>query len=1204
MSFRRPWIAGIASRVERFRKGASRRRRRVEIKPRRLAFDPLEQRVLLSLTALNTTDLLASQPIPASQLAAINSNSTTNAAHSIATDNKGDYAVVWSADNYSNVNGNFLGQDIFAQYYTNDVQQITLPAISTLPLQAGGSGLHTISLVYGGDANGHVVQKLSITATTQPFTLFQSDIAGHFTLSLKVGSTTYVSHSIAYTEDNLALTNEQNMVANALAIQNGLQNAGGPFAGVTVAAVDARDFNITFGAAYNTAFLSGYLTGASVLPVLNQSSATWTSGFLPAVEATMVTQPNIMPDIPVSAANPYDTAAAIQNWFNFYGTTAVATAPTMIENPAGGGVGLVTVSSAVNGFPGPEPYSAPVILPVGSVLAGQITLSDGTVEQLVELPSGAVVPLVSPGNITGTTLSVVPDFDPNPSDTAAAQLQYSLTHFNIEFTGDNGTQIQAPLQLTSDTGAPVLLSSVPDVATILKQSSGQFMVNQPQTSPFAPPGSVTEDNENPAVAMDPNGNFIIAWQSMVPTSVTPGSGFDIFARRFSPTTYAASHAAPIWNASGVMVPCVLPVLAPTDPNLYVPYPANDPYTFRVNNFTTNNQTHPDVAVDPNGDFTFVWQGEGQEISYFNGIGARQFYRTGHPVGGDVAVNAELTNYDFQPYVAMDNRGDFGVSWTDTWDPNYLPPLPLPGGTFTATLKAAIYDANGNILASQTQIVVPQGAAGGDSTIAFDANNEFTITWDELSDRDNIGGTSEGVYGAEWQLTPATQTFLYDNTDPGETENTTVTFAVGTLHVTINTSANATTATPITTTAAAALITSALTQLGHPGATVVVTYDGAGGGDVTVTFASTDHNTTPFTVSDDATFTNGGPPVHLIDPVTITPSSVQIIRDKFRVNSGDLVNWQSPTQWPGDQLLAQVAVDADGDMTVAYEGYGPAVVENTQIAVQYYTAAIEDPANADIAAYLDDYLPSAIIGHPIPELGYEGLTGSVGSDGSVLGALDAVLIGAADALAPTTALTAATPVLNKTDATDIIYVSSSAGFPVTAPFAPFTITVGTEQMTVTQVSGTAWTVTRAVNGSTEAVHHLGDTVTGPLGQTTTLLLPVGATTIDVASNAGFPAANFPVLIDGETLTVSSTAGNVWTLSIPTTLTHALNASVTDRQLNAAGQDKLGRIQAILDNVAGLLNGSADGILFSQFDTNPTVGVLGPSQVLLSDSVANN
>ena len=60
-------------------------------------------------------------------------------------------------------------------------------------------------------------------------------------------------------------------------------------------------------------------------------------------------------------------------------------------------------------------------------------------------------------------------------------------------------------------------------ATILKQSSDTFRVNDPEPQDPGTTRPQFYDQTNPQVAMDLDGNFVITWQSVVPDSVTPAA---------------------------------------------------------------------------------------------------------------------------------------------------------------------------------------------------------------------------------------------------------------------------------------------------------------------------------------------------------------------------------------------------------------------------------------------------------------------------------------------------------------------------------------------------------------------------------------------------------------------------------------------------------------------------------------------------------
>lgn len=98
-------------------------------------------------------------------------------------------------------------------------------------------------------------------------------------------------------------------------------------------------------------------------------------------------------------------------------------------------------------------------------------------------------------------------------------------------------------------------------------------------------------------------------------------------------------------------------------------------------------------------------------------------------------------------------------------------------------------------------------------------------------------------------------------------------------------------------------------------------------------------------------------------------------------------------------------------------------------------------------------------------------------------------------------------------TTTISVNSATNFPASGPF---TILVDSEQMTVTTVAGTTWTVTRGANSTTIAPHSSGASV--------------DPTTISVASATNFPASGpFSIRVDNEVMTVTGVAGTAWTVT---------------------------------------------------------------------------
>ena len=98
----------------------------------------------------------------------------------------------------------------------------------------------------------------------------------------------------------------------------------------------------------------------------------------------------------------------------------------------------------------------------------------------------------------------------------------------------------------------------------------------------------TNKQENPAIAMDSAGNFIVVWNSYLQA----GSSNGIFAQRFDP------NCTPVGQE------------------------------FQINTTSTGNQKEQSVAMNADGSFVIVWQGPGMTDEDKEDIFARRFYPNG------------------------------------------------------------------------------------------------------------------------------------------------------------------------------------------------------------------------------------------------------------------------------------------------------------------------------------------------------------------------------------------------------------------------------------------------------------------------------------------------------------------------------------------------------------------------------------------------
>ncbi|MEM8601991.1 MAG: T9SS type A sorting domain-containing protein, partial [Bacteroidota bacterium] len=141
-----------------------------------------------------------------------------------------------------------------------------------------------------------------------------------------------------------------------------------------------------------------------------------------------------------------------------------------------------------------------------------------------------------------------------------------------------------------------------------------------QVSPAA--GGTQQADGDPVVTMDADGDFIVVYTKEY---YAGGAPFDVYLRR-----YAADGTA----LSGQTL---------------------------VHDATTNNQQVPSVSADADGDFVVVWQETTRDGSG-TGVFGQRYAADGTESGAEFQVNDYTTNGQNTPVVALDASGGFVVAW--------------------------------------------------------------------------------------------------------------------------------------------------------------------------------------------------------------------------------------------------------------------------------------------------------------------------------------------------------------------------------------------------------------------------------------------------------------------------------------------------------------------------------------------------------------
>jgi hypothetical protein len=199
--------------------------------------------------------------------------------------------------------------------------------------------------------------------------------------------------------------------------------------------------------------------------------------------------------------------------------------------------------------------------------------------------------------------------------------------------------------------------------------------------------------EDPQIAFDAAGNFIIAWSD----SQNDGSGWGIYAQRY--------------NADG----------------------SKNGAQFRVNIYTSSDQRKPAIAIDDAGDFAIAWQSKGQDGDDY-GIYAQRYDPSGQAVGGEFRVNTTTALVQFFVNAAMDAVGNFIITWHSQ----------SSDGSGTNAF-AQRYDASGVPQGSEFRLNTYTNDNQLNVYVAMDAGGDFVATWQSFYQ----DGSGSGIYGQRY-----------------------------------------------------------------------------------------------------------------------------------------------------------------------------------------------------------------------------------------------------------------------------------------------------------------------------------------------------------------------------------------------------------------------------------------------------------------------
>jgi len=233
----------------------------------------------------------------------------------------------------------------------------------------------------------------------------------------------------------------------------------------------------------------------------------------------------------------------------------------------------------------------------------------------------------------------------------------------------------------------------------------------PQGSQFQVNTYTTGTQQNPSVALDEVGDFLVVWQSEAEGSLANRWG--IRARSFA--------------SDGT---------------------ALDVDEFQVDSYTTNFQDYPSVASDFAGHFVVVWQSNGSygtDTSY-KSIQGQRYASDGTPLGGQFQVNSYTTDFQYRPAVAAaGGGGQFVVTWHSRGS--------FDSDTDATSIQAQRYASDATPVGGEFQVNSFTPSFQRNPAVAVDASgSHFMVAW-ESRFSPGTDGSSYSIQGQRYLPEP-------------------------------------------------------------------------------------------------------------------------------------------------------------------------------------------------------------------------------------------------------------------------------------------------------------------------------------------------------------------------------------------------------------------------------------------------------------------
>jgi hypothetical protein len=332
--------------------------------------------------------------------------------------------------------------------------------------------------------------------------------------------------------------------------------------------------------------------------------------------------------------------------------------------------------------------------------------------------------MTTPGidiNLVTTGLAIISNLNPErvPSADTIGKIKLSSGIAQVKDIKDSDENVLATkeeLFTVIDLENQALYENQDPFAVIYQD--GDYQLNHTMMKPDTHVNSFTSGTQAfPSVATDHAGDFVVTW-----TGNDDGNNkYGIYAQRY--------------NNSGEPLGSEFRVSSPE---------------------TTDRSIFSKVAMDDDGDFVITWSNKYSESGLSN-VMARRYDSEGQPVGSEFIVDSFTTTLALtMPSVAMDNTGDFVITWSNKYSSN---------NNGNQGVFAKRYNNDGQEQGSEFIVRSDSTSSSFNSvpSVALDDDGDFVITWTHVAYQDSDNATSE-VLGKRYNKSGVLQgnEFLIDS----------------------------------------------------------------------------------------------------------------------------------------------------------------------------------------------------------------------------------------------------------------------------------------------------------------------------------------------------------------------------------------------------------------------------------------------------------